>query len=228
MVLFGAGSGITPIISILKQILNESSRKVTLVYANRDLRSVIFRYELDKLREAHEDRFTLVHRLDDADGPLTPADVAVYVRDSSADFYICGPAPFMRAVQSGLLALPIPDGQIFMESFTAEPDAQAGPPAAAPVPGSRSAKVAIRYHGVDHLIGVAEAESVHAAAARQGLNLPFSCKAGYCGLCIAHVTSGSVRLAGNLGAISDAQIAAGLTLACQAYVESPEATLVFE
>lgn len=228
VVLFGAGSGITPIISILKQILSASARKVALIYANRDARSIIFRHELEKLREAHEDRFTLVHRLDDADGPLTPADVAAYVRDDGADFYICGPAPFMQAVRSGLQALPIPDGQVFMESFTAEPDAEGVQPAAAPAPGSRSAKVAVRYHGLDHLIEVAEAESVHAAAARQGLNLPFSCKAGYCGLCIARVASGTVRLAGNLGAISDAQIAAGLTLACQAHVESPEATLIFE
>lgn len=228
VVLFGAGSGITPVISILKQVLTASVRKVTLVYANRDARSIIFRYELERLREDYADRFTLIHRLDDADGPLTPGDVGAYVADRQADFYMCGPAPFMQLVKSGLKALPIPDDQIFMESFTAEADVATDAPAPAPQPGGKAAKVVIRYHGVEHVIAVGEAENVHAAAARQGLNLPFSCKAGYCGLCIARVESGQVRLMGNLGAISDAQIASGLTLACQAQVESPEATLVFE
>ena len=226
VVLFAAGSGITPVISILKQVLLTTRRPVKLVYANRGRDSIIFREELDRLRDFHKGRFELVHRIDTEQGVLSAREAGEHA-DSSAQFYLCGPGPFMQAVKDGLRAAGVADAHIFMESFDLaedEPAAEAAPA----FDGTNVAKVTVRYRGADYEIEVLESETVHAAAKRQGLNLPFSCKAGFCGLCIARVTAGQVKLKDNLGAISDGQIAEGLTLTCQALVESAEATVVFE
>lgn len=226
VVLFAAGSGITPVISILKQVLLTTARKVKLVYANRDRNSIIFREELERLRDFHKGRFELVHRLDTEQGILTAQDAGAHA-DPAGQHYLCGPAPFMQAVKDGLRAAGVPDARILMESFDLAEDEPATE--AAPVSdGANVAKVTVRYRGADYAIEVPETETVHAAAKRQGLNLPFSCKAGFCGLCIARVTAGQVSLKDNLGAISDGQIAEGLTLTCQALVRSAEATVVFE
>lgn len=226
--LFAAGSGITPVMSILRQVLAGGRRRVRLVYANRDRRAIIFRQELAELQARHADRFTLIHRLDSEEGPLTQEAVGYYLGDAAADFYMCGPGPFMQGVRTGLRAAGVPDDRIFLESFTAEGDAAGETPAPVPEPGGALAAVTVRYHGQDRAIAVAAGETIHAAAARQGHNLPFSCKAGYCGLCLARVTAGTVRIKDNLGGISEAQMAQGLTLVCQALVESAEATVVFE
>lgn len=231
VVLFAAGSGITPVISILKQVLVTTARPVTLVYANRDERSVIFRHELAGLAARHPDRFTLVHRFDDREGPLTAGAVAARTTAAEAQFYMCGPAPFMQMVRKSLREAGVAEERIFLESFDGEIDETPAAPVATGAEAAgedAAARVVVRHHGADHAFGVRAGETVHAAAARQGLNLPFSCKAGYCGLCLARVTSGTVTMKDNLGGVSDAQIAEGWTLACQALVTSPEATLVFE
>jgi len=96
IVLFGGGSGITPVISILKTALATTSRPVKLVYANRNEDSIIFKQELSELLAAHAGRLEVVHRLDDLHGFVDEARVVQEVgplRD--ADFYICGPGPFM-------------------------------------------------------------------------------------------------------------------------------------
>mgnify|MGYP001569709078 CR=1 FL=1 len=230
VVLFAAGSGITPVISILKQILVSTARSVSLVYANRDQRSVIFRHELARLAALHPDRFTLIHRFDDREGPLTAAAVAAQAKSAEAQFYMCGPAPFMQMVRRSLRDAGIAEEKIFLESFDGSLEEEVPSPAETVVATGDEpfARVVVRHHGADHAFGVKADETVHAAAARQGLALPFSCKAGYCGLCLARVTSGTVVMKENLGGVSDAQIAEGWTLACQARVTSPEATLVFE
>jgi len=222
--LFAAGSGITPVISILKQILTTTDRKVTLVYANRDPEQIIFREELGRLHAQYGARMRLVHRLDSIQGILTATEVQGHA-DTAAEYYLCGPAPFMAAVREGLLLGGVPATRVLLESF--DPVADDAPPAEAPAEGE-GARVTIRYKGEEHQIAVATGETIHAAAARQGLNLPFSCKAAFCGLCIARVTAGSVTLQDNLGGISDAQIAEGLTLTCQALVDGTAAAIAFD
>lgn len=224
VVLFAAGSGITPVISILKQILTSTDRKVTLVYANRDPDQIIFREELGKLHAQYGARMRLVHRLDCVQGILQQAEVQGYA-DSVSEYYLCGPGPFMSAVQDALKSAGVPAGRVFLESF----DPVADVPETAPVADSgEAARASIRYKGEEHQIDVRKGETIHAAASRQGLNLPFSCKAAFCGLCIARVTSGSVQLQDNLGGISDDQIAEGLTLTCQALVDSAEVSIAFD
>lgn len=225
--LFAAGSGITPVISILKQVLLASQRKVKLVYANRNRDSIIFREELARLSDMYGDRFELVHHLDVEHGYLTTESVGRAVADRLSEFYLCGPGAFMNTVKEGLAVHGVPENQVFMESFDAASDDEQAPDPDALSEGTGS-EVVIRFRGEEHPIFVVQGETIHAAAARQGLNLPFSCKAAFCGLCVARVASGKVHLKENLGGISDAQIAEGMTLTCQALVETPCATVEVE
>src|SRR5262249_52336164 len=123
VVLFGGGSGITPVISILKTTLVTTRRRVRLIYANRDERSIIFRKELDSLGAKHAERLRLLHRLDDRDGFLRDADVAALVRSpDEGDYYLCGPGPFMDTVERALLAARVAPERIHIERFVSPPD----------------------------------------------------------------------------------------------------------
>lgn len=224
LVLFGAGSGITPVISIVKSALARTSRRVRLVYANRDAGSIIFRDELDALAAAHGDRLEVVHRLDVDHGFLDAAGVRAYVgADLDADFYVCGPTPFMDTVESTLGALGVPDGQIFVERFVsigdphgavhASPESKAGD--AAP------ATVRVRLDGQDHDVPYAAGKTLLAAAREAGLEPPFACEEGYCSCCMAKLVRGSVRMAAN-DALDAKQLAEGWVLTCQSVPTSDE------
>jgi len=103
IVAFAGGSGITPVLSIIKSALATTTRDVALVYANRDRASVIFADALDRLREQYGARLSLHHHLDSEQGFLDAAACAALVGDrTEADFYVCGPEPYMDVVEVGL------------------------------------------------------------------------------------------------------------------------------
>lgn len=213
IVLFGGGSGITPVISILKTALATGKRPVKLVYANRDEASIIFAAELEAIRKAHPDRFELVHRLDVVHGFVDAARVIEEVgKRTDADFYICGPGPFMDVVEQGLQRLGVASDQIFIERFTSPTDA---PVAAAPVDAAGATKITVKLDGKETVIAMAEGETVLAAARRAGLEPPFACEEAYCGCCMAKVVAGQVEMRMNDGGIDQRQIDEGYILTCQ-------------
>lgn len=213
IVLFGGGSGITPVISILKTGLATTARKLKLVYANRDQASIIFASELEALRAAHPDRFELVHRLDVVHGFVDAARVVEEVGNrTDADFYICGPGPFMDVVEKGLESLGVPKDQIFIERFSSPQDASVP---AAPVDTAGGPKVTVKLDGKETVIVMGEGETVLAAARRVGLEPPFACEEAYCGCCMARVVSGIVEMRMNDGGIDQRQIDDGYVLTCQ-------------
>ena len=102
IVAFAGGSGITPVLSIIKSALATTGREIMLVYANRDADSVIFADELERLRAGSDGRLTIHHHLDDERGFLDAGACAALVGDrADADFYICGPGPYMDMVEAG-------------------------------------------------------------------------------------------------------------------------------
>lgn len=213
IVLFGGGSGITPVISILKIALATTQRPIKLVYANRDRDSVIFARELESIAAAHPDRFELVHRLDVVDGFLDVEGVVAAVgRRTDADFYVCGPGPFMDVVERGLERLGVARDQVFIERFTSP--AEAAPPAMA-VDTSKGPKVTVKLDGKETVIEMGEGETILAAARRVGLEPPFACEEAYCGCCMAKVVSGRVEMRMNDGGIDQRQIDEGYVLTCQ-------------
>ncbi|MFK7897634.1 MAG: 2Fe-2S iron-sulfur cluster-binding protein [Myxococcota bacterium] len=215
IVLFGGGSGVTPVISILKTALETTSRPIKLVYANRDDQSIIFKEELSKLHAANSDRLEVVHRLDDVHGYVDAAAIVQQIGSQmDADFYICGPGPFMDVVEAGLASLAIPAEQIFIERFES-PDTPSGEVEANAADAADGNVVTIRLDGKETEISVADGETILAAARRVGLEPPFACEEAYCGCCMAKVTSGDVEMVMNDGGIDQRQIDEGWVLTCQ-------------
>lgn len=213
IVLFAGGSGITPVISILKSALATTGRSLKLVYANRDEPSIIFRRELEALEAAHPDRLEVVHRLDARDGFVDEPCVLREVGSrTDADFYVCGPGPFMDIVESALARAGVGEGQIFIERFESPSEE---PVAGAPIDASEGTTVTIRLDGQETEVVVAEGETILAAARRVGLEPPFACEEAYCGCCMARVIEGEVAMRMNDGGIDQKQIDSGWILTCQ-------------
>jgi 3-ketosteroid 9alpha-monooxygenase subunit B len=215
IVMFGGGSGITPIVSIVKSALATTARRIVLVYANRDARSVIFREELDALASAHAGRFELINRLDDVDGYLAVEQARAYVRAApEADFYVCGPGAYMDVVEAAMAAERVPAEQIFIERFLS-PDLaalDAAPPADL---GDATAMVEVYLDGEVKPVPVHEGETILAAAHRAGLDAPCACMEGYCGSCMALVKHGEVEMRMNDGGLDASQVREGWVLTCQ-------------
>ncbi|GDY29780.1 ferredoxin--NADP reductase [Gandjariella thermophila] len=118
LLLFAAGSGITPIMSIVKSSLTAGSGRVVLIYANRDERSVIFAGELSRLAEAHPDRLVVVHWLESVQGLPTVAGLRGLLRPfTDHEAFICGPKPFMSAVRTALREEGVPRERTHLERF---------------------------------------------------------------------------------------------------------------
>src|SRR4051794_4625365 len=127
IVAFAGGSGITPVISIVKTAVATTSRPIVLVYANRSADSVIFADEIERLRTGSGGRLVVHSHLDSERGFLDAVQCAELVGDRAhADFYVCGPAPYMDVVESGLATLAVPADRVFIERFVVPEDATAG------------------------------------------------------------------------------------------------------
>ncbi|CAJ95440.1 Flavodoxin/ferredoxin--NADP reductase [Cupriavidus necator] len=237
--LLAGGSGITPVLSIAKAALRHGRGAVTLVYANRDERSIIFREALAELARNHPGRLRVIHWLDSVQGPPTQRQIEELVRPwSMAQCFVCGPGPFMDGAQAALQALGVPRGQLHVERFVSLPDvpaakapasgaASAGDTAtASPAPAMRGAALTVQLDGEIHHVGVALDETVLDALQRAGVAAPNSCRAGLCGACMCQVTQGDVTLGEN-HVLDRADLEAGWTLACQARPSSAEIHLKF-
>lgn len=212
VVAFAAGSGITPIFSILKTALATTSRHVHLLYANRDRDAVIFATELDALVERYRSRFTLTHHLDAEQGFVDRDDVRSLVRAvTDADFFICGPGPFMDLVEQTLLDDGHERERIRIERFTPkEPDIDE-----AADPGLESASVTIELDR-HRVAGEYRPGSTILQTARQlGLSPPSSCESGNCATCMAKVVEGGATMRVN-DALTPDEVADGWVLTCQA------------
>ena len=213
LVLFAGGSGITPIISIVKTALLTTSRRVRLVYANRDAQSVIFARELEELVRTHGARLAVEHRLDVREGLLSARDVAATVL-ADATYYLCGPGPFMELVERALGEAGIAPELVHIERFVSAADApppQHAPADAADLPDTVAIELEGEHHSVPYLRGGTLLESALAA----GLDAPYSCREGFCGSCTALLLDGKVTMDAE-DALTEAAKKKGLVLACQA------------
>jgi len=217
MMFFGGGSGVTPVISLIKQALRETSRRVKLVYANRDPDSIIFRAELEAIAAQFADRFELVHHLDTTNGFLAEADIVRHIEGRlDSDFYICGPTPFMDTIENVLAESALEGGAVHIERFVSalDPDRQRETdpePATQGEPGT----IRIKLDGAAHEIEYRAGEPILAAAIRAGLDVPYSCQDGYCGCCMAKLRAGEVQMATH-EALTKRELADGWVLTCQA------------
>lgn len=224
LVLFAGGSGITPVISLVKVALATTDRRVHLLYANRDRESTIFADELDTLAAAHPGRFELVHHLDAEQGFVDAATIApfAWVGDDP-DFYVCGPGPFMDIVEAGLLAEGMAPDRIHIERFTVPEPAEAVEAPGDGVPARITIELGGRTESGDHHPGTTLLQT-----ARQfGLSAPSSCEAGSCATCMARLVDGAVTMRVN-NALTDDEVDEGWVLTCQSVPVSPTVHVVYE
>ena len=222
LVAFAGGSGITPVYSLIRHTLANTGRKARLFYANRNAESVIFGSALTDVLGTHIDRLTVHHHLDEQHGVVSTDHLATFLKDAGdAEFYVCGPAPFMDAVESNLLDSGIPPERIHLERFSVAPiELDASTPVLTEevtIELGRE-KVTAPYRAGHTLLQIARLA---------GLKAPSSCETGSCGTCIAQVTEGTARMLNN-DALDDDEVAEGLVVTCQALPTSRSVRVVYE
>jgi ferredoxin-NADP reductase len=226
VVAFAGGSGITPILSIIKTALVRTTREIALVYANRDPGSVLFADALERLRAASGGRLSLHHHLDSERGLLDAAACAALVGERSrADFYVCGPAPYMEVVEAGLARRGVEPDRLFIERFELPGE---GPAAReTPQTGSLTESLVIRLGGRKQTVAYQPGDSILHAARRAGLKPPSACEAGSCGTCMAFLVEGEVAMRVN-DALDADEVEEGWILTCQAIPTSREVVVDYE
>jgi len=226
--LLAAGSGVTPMMAILKSALSEGNGKVTLVYANRDEKSVIFAAALRELATKYPDRFTAVHWIETVQGlPSAAALVNLVAPYVERETFICGPGPFMVAAEEALKVAGAAPERVHLEVFKSlESDPFAAvvieenddePPATAVVTLDGETQD-IRWPRNAKLLDV---------LLDKGLDAPFSCREGHCGACAVLVKSGEVDMDVN-DVLEASDLAEGLILACQARPKSDSVEVTYD
>ncbi|KAF1040858.1 MAG: 3-ketosteroid-9-alpha-monooxygenase, ferredoxin reductase component [Burkholderia lata] len=235
LLLFAGGSGITPVLSILKSALVHGRGMLTLIYANRDERSVIFRAELQQLAQRHPGRVRVIHWLDSVQGIPQQRHLEELARPfSQQETFICGPALFMENALAAMLGLGLPRARVHVERFASLPDAPASASAdttassvaAAASASGDGAAIETVLDGDAFAFDSAPGETLLDAMLRAGVPAPNSCRMGQCGACMCRIERGEVALDSN-HVLDEDEIAAGWTLACCARPASDALRVVF-
>jgi 3-ketosteroid 9alpha-monooxygenase subunit B len=228
LLLLAGGSGITPVFSILRSALASGAGRITLLYANRDERSVIFRDELKTLAAAHPTRLQVIHWLDSVQGVPSVAQLAALAKPwRDAEAFICGPGPFMDAAVATLQAVEMRPEAIHVERFASLPDEEdIAAPSTPALHSVDESRLEITLDGAAHTIPCGGGETVLEAALRAGLNVPYSCQAGLCASCMCQVLEGEVHLRHN-EVLDKKDLGQAWTLACQAIPISAQLRIRF-
>jgi 3-ketosteroid 9alpha-monooxygenase subunit B len=230
LLLFAGGSGITPVIALIKSALSTTARRIRLLYANRDAGSVIFAEEIAALARAHPERFACVHHLDDAAG-FVDAAVVRRAREGfeQAEAYLCGPAPFMALVEETLRAAGVPEERIRIERFElpAHPETAGAAPAAATASAEAPTSLLVHLDGKAHRIPYRPGQSILDAARAAGLQPPFACEEAFCGSCAAKKLAGEVVLDRN-DVFTAAEVAEGWILTCHGRAASGDVEISWD
>jgi ring-1,2-phenylacetyl-CoA epoxidase subunit PaaE len=242
------GSGITPILSIMKTVLAREPRsRFTLIYGNRQLRSTMFKEEIEDLKNRYMTRLVLQHVFSD-EATDSPLGSGVMNREKIGEFlagvvpaaridhvYVCGPFQMNDEAQAALETAGVPEERIHIERFGValplgnQSASQVGAVVHEPQPGdARQARVTIVRDGLQREVTFTEGQpSILDAASAAGLEVPFSCTSGVCGTCRAKLMDGQVRMERNF-ALDKNEVAAGFVLTCQAHPLTERVTLSFD
>lgn len=226
VVALAAGSGITPVFSILKTALATTERTVRLLYANRDRESVIFDRELAELADRHRGRLEVVHHLDVERGFVDDDVVRGFAGDvAGADCFVCGPGPFMDIAERALVAAGTEPERIRIERFIAATPVEAPDVAVAEAPAGETV-VTIELDGRRDHVGHRPGTTILQTARQLGMSPPFSCESGSCATCMARLVDGTASMFVN-NALTDDEVADGWVLTCQAVPTSSRVHVVY-
>jgi ring-1,2-phenylacetyl-CoA epoxidase subunit PaaE len=238
------GSGITPILSIMKTVLGREPRsRFTLIYGNRALKSTMFKEEIEDLKNKYLTRLVLHHVFSD-EHTDAPINHGVMNRDKIGEFlrtlvparqighaFVCGPYQMNDEAEAALLAAGVPEDCIHIERFGIAPQAAqaVGAVIHQAQPGDAEiAKVTIIRDGLRREIEFRKDQpSILDCASAAGLEVPFSCTSGVCGTCRAKLVEGQVRMERNF-ALDKGEVEAGFVLTCQAHPTTERVVLSFD
>jgi 3-ketosteroid 9alpha-monooxygenase subunit B len=222
--LFAAGSGITPVMSILKSALAAGRGKIVLIYANRDERSVIFGSALRSLVGSSAGRLLVVHWLDSLLGVPDAAAIAALARPyASYEAFICGPDPFLTVVRAGLGQVGVPGPRVHVERFLSLAE---NPFEEAPTGSGLAASLAVTLDGATTRLAWPAGSRMLDVLVDAGLAAPYSCRQGICGACACQLTGGEVEMAHN-EVLEAEDIADGYVLACQSVPLTSEVSIIY-
>ncbi|HET7526641.1 MAG TPA: 2Fe-2S iron-sulfur cluster-binding protein, partial [Burkholderiaceae bacterium] len=238
------GSGITPVLSIMKTVLAREPRsRFTLIYGNRLLKSTMFKEEIEDLKNKYLTRLVLHHVFSD-EATDAPINHGLMNRDKIGSFlhtlvpakgishaFVCGPYQMNDEAEAALLAAGVPEDRIHIERFGIAPQAAqaVGAVIHQALPGDAElARVTIVRDGLRREIEFRRDQpSILDAASAAGLEVPFSCTSGVCGTCRAKLVEGQVRMERNF-ALDKKEVEAGFVLTCQAHPTSERVVLSFD
>ena len=229
---FAGGSGITPVLSIIRTVLSREPKSTfTLVYANQSVSTIMFREELEDLKNTYLGRFSVIHVLEaDAQeidlftGRVTEDKVAQLFASGWLDAgtidvaFICGPEPMMLGIAAGLRAAGLSEAQIKFELFASSQPGRARRPAVAQTAGhaDRATQVVLTLDGATRTVEMDKGQSILDAALANSIDAPYACKAGVCSTCRCKVLEGEVEMHTN-HALEDYEVAKGYVLSCQSF-----------
>ncbi len=248
-VAFAGGSGITPVMSILKTVLyREPKSRFTLFYGNRDAESVIFRKDLDKLEEEYPDRLKVVHVFSEEDpgeplfhGWMDKDKVNALMDrywkgDLPTEFFICGPPPMIPMVREALEERGVEEERIHIEYFTSPADSgkeketdgatEEGSDGGDEVEGVSQVTVIIDDEETTFELD-RDGDSILDAGLDEGLDLPFSCKGAVCATCRAKLLEGRVEMDEN-HALPEEELEKGYILTCQSHPRTPKVKVDYD
>ena len=239
---FAAGSGITPILSIIKTVLSkEPHSEFTLVYGNRNRSSIIFREQLEDLKNRYLERFTIHHILsrEHTDAPINHGRIdadkcrqlgTIIDMKAADEIFLCGPEQMIFSVKDWLMQEGIDSKKIHFELFNTPGQSATtlAPAGSSGADSGATSQVTIRLDGVSFGYELPyEGSSVLDSALQQGADLPYACKGGVCATCRARLVSGQVHMDSNY-ALEPEELAAGFILTCQAHPRSEKIVVDFD
>jgi len=215
LLLLAGGSGITPVMGIIKSVLAHGSGRVALVYANRDEDSVIFRAELAALGDRYGDRLAVTHWLDSERGAPEAAVLAELLAPvAGREAYVCGPEPFVAVSRKALQEAGVPEERIRVERFEIEQEPTV------------DATLQVEIDGQTHRLPWPAGKRLLDVVIEAGLNPPFSCRQGHCGSCALRLLGGEVDLVHN-EVLEQEDFDDGYILACQAVARTEEVSVTY-
>ena len=236
LVLFAAGSGITPILSIIKSALEEKvNSKIILVYGNKTTKDTMFFNELLELQKAYNDRFSIqfVFSQEDVDdsifGRIEKSTVNYVLKNKFDDlnvnsFYLCGPEAMIHTVKDILIAHDIDENRIHFELFKAATPTEIVEDTTSVTGNS---KITITVDDETTTFEMPQKQTILDAALDKDLDAPYSCLGGICSSCLARIIEGEATMRQN-NILTESEVAEGLILTCQAHPTTPSITIDFD
>jgi len=232
---FAAGSGITPILSIIKTVLEETNNHFILVYGNKTVKDTIFLNELLTLQSKNNDRLN-IHFIysqstenDALFGRIEKNTVNLIVKNkykglNISDFYLCGPEAMINTVKDVLIENGVNSGKIFYELFTTSSTNNNTIEAPS---NSSNTTVTVTVDDETETFSMSKKQSVLEASLINDIDAPYSCQGGVCSSCIARVKEGKTEMRQN-NILTDSEVAEGLILTCQAHPTSDKLVIDFD